>query len=120
MQLTVVFFEKANELIVFQETRDLPPYYALELIYRKARMAHLQNKNNEAISLYEQVIQQSGTISETYYAPNSFLQIGYLYKENNRIEEAMDYFSRVLNFKNHPYKKSLDNKARLALASLEL
>lgn len=114
------FYEKANSLISYQETRELPPYYALELLYRKARMAHLQKESQLAISLYKKVIQQAGEILETYYAPNSFLQIGYLSQETGNLEDARMYFERVLKFKDHPYKKSLDNKAKLALAKLDL
>ena len=113
------FFNRANELIAYQETRDLEPYYRLELSYRKARLAHLQQKQEEAVRYYENVIDQASLISETYYAPNSFLQIGYLMRDEGNLADASMYFEKVLEFKNHPYKKSLDNKAKLALASLD-
>ena len=112
------FYQRAQELITIQETRNLPPYYQLELTYRKARLAHLLREHNIAMNLYRDVIQLAGKVTETYYAPNSFLQIGYLTRNVEDFESAKIYFERVLDFKNHPYKKSLDNKARLALASL--
>ena len=112
------FYDRAQILIASQEKRQLPPYHALELTYRKARLAHLTEEIESAISLYREVIQQAGKISETYYAPNSFLQMAYLMREQGRKEEARMYFENVLEFRNHPYKKSLDNKAKLGMASL--
>ncbi len=115
------YYAKADSLIKLLELKvDLSDYERLELIYRKARMNHLNGKTKEANNYYKQVIGNSELISETYYGPNSYLQLGYLMRKEGDSESARMYFNRVLTFKKHPYKNSLDSKAKIALKQLDL
>jgi len=54
-----------------------------------------------------------------YFAPNSALQLGYIFRDQADAIEARQYFEKALSYKKHVYKNSIDNKARSALASLE-
>ncbi len=113
------FYQKADSLItILDKKKDLSEYEKLELAYRKARLNHLQGKTQKAEVYYKQVIGSAELISETYYGPNSFLQLGYLMKDNGEIESAKMYFNEVLSFKKHPYKTSLDSKAKIALKQI--
>lgn len=115
------FYSEADSLIeVLDKKQDLSNYERLELVYRKARLNHLQNKTEEAQKHYHEVISNAELISETYYGPNSFLQMGLLMEAAGDIESAKMYFNQVLSFKKHPYKNSLDRKAKIALKQIDL
>lgn len=87
-----------------------------EYYYRKARLAHKQNKA-EAEELYLETIRMTGRES-WYFAPNACLQLGYIYQSQNKPKEAEEYFLRALSYRRHEYKNSIDSKARSALAQL--
>lgn len=114
------FYQQADTLITSLENNDISAYENLELTYRKARMNHLKGDSTLALKFYRIVIDKAEAISETYYAPNSFLQIGYLMRQQGQYNSARMYFERVLKFKKHPYKNSLDSKAKIALKSLSI
>lgn len=112
------FYDLANEMIITYEPQITSNYERLELIYRKARIQHLKGDVNKALTYYRQVIDNADLIAETYYGPNSFLQAGYLMRENGDRAGALMYFERVLKLKKHPYKASLDTKAKIAIKRL--
>jgi hypothetical protein len=66
---------------------------------------------------YRETIELSGQ-DNWYYAPNSWLQLGYIGVEE-KDPEAATYFSRALEYKKHEYKNSIDTKAKSALAQLK-
>ncbi len=113
------YFDRAQTLIGHLESSALSELEQVELTYRKARLNHVKGENSKAIDLYRQVTEQAETIEETYYAPNSFLQLGYLQRDAGDEEAASMYFERVLSFRKHPYKMSLDSKAKVALSLLD-
>lgn len=113
------FYGLANEMITAYEPRITSNYERLELIYRKARIKHLNGEPNSALTYYREVIESADLIAETYYGPNSFLQAGYLMREKGDKTSALMYFERVLKLKKHPYKTSLDSKARIAIKRLD-
>ncbi len=90
----------------------------LEYLYRSARLYHKAGQVNDAIDYYKKTIELSK--EETYYfAPNSALQLGYIYQSRNEKEEARKQFNLALSYKNYEYKNSIDNKAKAALNELE-
>lgn len=91
--------------------KDQTEYY-----YRKARLAHKQNQP-QAESFYLETIRMTGQ-ENWYFAPNACLQLGYIYQSQNKLREAAEYFQRALSYRRHPYKNSIDSKARSALAQL--
>ncbi|KOF03743.1 hypothetical protein OB69_05510 [Roseivirga seohaensis subsp. aquiponti] len=90
-----------------------------EITYRKARLAQLKSNYAEAMELYEEVTSNANILPESYFIPNSFLQMGYIKLEEKDNEQAKAYFNKVLEFKKHPYKNSLDSKAKIALATID-
>jgi hypothetical protein len=90
----------------------------LEYLYRSARLYHKAGQINDAIVYYTKTIDLSK--DETYYfAPNSALQLGYIYQSRNEKEEAKKQFTLALSYKNYEYKNSIDNKAKAALNELK-
>lgn len=114
------FFHLADELIQQLQSSQLNEIEKVELTYRQARMAHIYGDKEKAMALYTEVTTKEATIQETYYAPNSFLQMAYLYRDAGNKKAAQNYFEKVLSFKKHPYKSSLDSKAQVGLSLLSL
>lgn len=92
--------------------RDQVEYY-----YRKARLEHGTNHLDAAKIFYQQVIDMAGN-EPWYFAPNSCLQVGYLFLDEKNDTRAKEYFKKALAYKNHEYKNSIDSKAKTALNRL--
>jgi hypothetical protein len=89
----------------------------LEYLYRSARLYHKAGQVTDAVDYYNKTIELSKT--ETFYfAPNSALQLGYIYQGRDEKEEARKQFKLALSYKNYEYKNSIDNKAKAALNEL--
>lgn len=112
------FYQLADSLLSSVSINSFEPYQQFELIYRKARLNHLQGNYEQAIDYYRQVISKEENIPENYFVPNSFLQLGYLQQYLKNPDMARMYFEKVLTFRKHPYKNSLDSKAKIALKGL--
>lgn len=90
----------------------------IEYYYRKGRIYHLLNNYSQASLFYLKTIELSPK-SNLYFAPNSALQMGYIYKEQNNKELAKIYFQKALSYQNYEYKNSIDNKAKAALNEMK-
>jgi tetratricopeptide (TPR) repeat protein len=113
------FYEKAWQAVekVSEEQLDKPKD-KIELLYRKARILDKQGNYEDACHFYQKTIDISGNLPY-YFAPNSALQLGYLYRDvfkNKKL--AISYFKKVLTYPQHEYKNSLDYKAKTALKRL--
>ena len=95
----------------FSKTED-----QVEFIYRKARIFHFTNRPDEAIDAYRETISRQGNES-WYYAPNSCLQLGYLYLDKGESSLAQQYFRKTFNYRGYEYKKGIDRKAHSALVT---
>ncbi len=110
-------FQKADSIIKLVSTNQIKIKDHLEFTYRKARLQHKLDKYDMAISLYKNVI--SIQDNDAYFAPNSCLQLGYIYQEYKNQDQAKYFFEKVLTYKHHVYKNSLDNKAKTALKGIK-
>lgn len=112
------YYERAERLLSVLQGENLKDSEQVELLYRQARIAHLKGNSDLAIQYYERVIVQAEMVKGSYFAPNAFLQLGYLQESLGNMELARTYFEKVFTFKKHPYKSSLDGKAKVALSLL--
>lgn len=110
-------FQKADSIIKLVDDEQLKINDQLEFTYRKARLQHKLGEYPIAIGLYKNVI--SLQQNDAYFAPNSCLQLGYIYNAQGNEEQAKYFFEKVLSYKHHAYKNSLDNKAKTALKSIK-
>lgn len=111
------YYREADALLLAIEVSDFSHRKdEVEYSYRKARLAHKMNRP-EAIDFYLETVKMAGD-EDWYFAPNACLQLGYIYQSQDRIQEAVEYFKRALTYRRHPYKNSIDSKARSALAQL--
>jgi len=97
----------------FTEKKD-----KIEFYYRSARLYHKSDKLSNAIDYYKKVIALSHE-NNYYFAPNSALQLGYIYQQINNIPQAKYYFQLAISYKNHEYENSIEQKAKAALNHLK-
>ncbi len=112
------YYKLAEQTLDKLNDKDLPTRQEqVEYYYRKGRISHKSQRLNEAIIFYKQVIDQAGQ-EPWYFAPNSALNLGYIFEEKGDAESAIKYFKLSLSYKKHEYKSSIDSKARSGLAQL--
>lgn len=111
-------FKKAKSLVNSSSSADFKRSEdILEFTYRKARLYHKTHEIQIAENLYKQVIEQQA--GNQYFAPNSCLQLGYIYAKKGQDTLAREYFEKALAYRNHEYKNSIDNKGKAALKLLD-
>ncbi|WP_448518977.1 tetratricopeptide repeat protein [Rhodoflexus sp.] len=107
--------EKVLQNIDFQilDSNDRSEFY-----YRKARNAQQLGQYRQALVYYEACMQLAGG-AVWYFLPKAALQAGLLcrdYTKDNK--KARYYLTRAIEYRQHPYKKSIDRKAKAALKML--
>jgi hypothetical protein len=101
---------KWNELV----GEDLCEYY-----YRSGRLMQNSGDLPEATIFYKKTIEYQGD-QIWYYAPNACLQLGLMSISENKLPEAKVHLQAVLSYKkSYPYQKSIRQKAKAALKSLD-
>lgn len=90
---------------------------SVEFIYRTARLFHQLNQPDTCLYLYQKTIERAG-YEPWYFAPNACLQAGYILQQRGQLREAEMYFRKALSYPRHPYKNSIDSKAKSALTRL--
>jgi hypothetical protein len=112
------YLDALRTLDSFQVLRTTPLRDRLEEPYRRARAYHLLGHPDSARLLYARTIALAGN-APYYFAPQSALQLGYLYQLEGQKNTARVYFKKALSYPKHEYKNSTDTKAKLALKELE-
>jgi len=93
--------------------KDLCEYY-----YRTARLMQKTDQPTLAIDYYLKTMEAQKEKS-WYFAPNAALQLGLIYEDQNNYEKAQEYLQLVFRYKNHPYQKSIRQKAKTILNDLD-
>ncbi len=88
-----------------------------ERAYRLGRSYQMLNKNEEAISWFNIAISSGANLPE-YFAASAAYNAGKIFLAQGKLQDAKMMFVRVSKFPNHPYKNSLDAKAKTALKKL--
>ena len=113
------YYEDATKLINSVTEKDFTNSKdKIELAYRQARLYHKKGLLKEAKKSYLETITKQGD-APWYFAPNSCLQLGYLFLEEQNTADAKKYFEKALTYKKHEYKNSIDSKAKSALAQMK-
>ena len=84
-----------------------------EYFYRLARCLDAQKNDSLAILNYNVAIEIGKDIHD-YYAASSCFYSGLIEEHRGNSKKAIGYFKRVSTFPVHPYKTSLDAKAKAA------
>jgi tetratricopeptide (TPR) repeat protein len=115
------YYKEALDLLKeFHADKNPRPGDLIEFNYRQARIFHNMKVTEKAVPLYLRTIKLSNEYKDEkfYFAPNSALNLGYIYRNSNNDEMARKYFVMALSYKNYEYKNSIDNKAKAALENL--
>ncbi|MDO6391327.1 DUF3808 domain-containing protein [Pontibacter sp. BT731] len=113
------YYEEALQVMSqISLTPETSPAERAEYYYRKARINHGMHNLPQAKRNYEQAIAASQHTS-LYFAPYAALQLGYLYQDEQKPQLARQWYTKALAYKGHPYKNSIDGKAKLALQTLK-
>ena len=91
--------------------------FTSERAYRLGRSYQMLNKNDEAISWFNIAISSGANLPE-YFAASAAYNSGKIFLAQGNLPAAKSMFLRVSKFPNHPYKNSLDAKAKTALKKL--
>lgn len=88
----------------------------IEYLYRKGRVLQMLKMEKNAAEYYlKVVVSQKG--ENYYFAPNSCLQLGYMYAESQPAKARM-YFKKVLDYADYEYENGIKEKAKIALKKL--
>lgn len=109
------YFTSALQKLKQLDINNLSDKDQVEYWYRLGRLHQATEKYEQAVGAFRKCIDLQGDTQGLYFAPNSWLQMGYIYRENNEEEKAIECFEQVLTYKDHPYAYSLQRKANIAL-----
>jgi len=113
------YYDEARDVISKSDQNNFNQLMdKVEFTYRIARLAHKTLELETAIKEYLKTVDKANN-NQWYFAPNSCLQLGYIYLKLNKPEKAKFFFKKATEYKKHEYKSSIDNKAKIALRSLE-
>ena len=88
-----------------------------EFYYRLGRNFQCTGDEESALENYNKAIKTGRQLND-YFAASAAFYSGDIYQRQNRKDKAVEYYKMVYGFKMHPYKNSLDAKARAALKNL--
>ncbi len=113
------YYTQAEEILKKQLLNSLKtPNEKAEYCYLFARVYHENNQILKAIDFYNKAIIESKPIN-SYYAPISCLQLGYIYEKLNYTQLARSYYKKVLDYGNYLNKNTIQQRARAALSKME-
>jgi tetratricopeptide (TPR) repeat protein len=115
------YYTKAFEIYNTTNLSDLTTKKdKIEYYYRAARLYQKSGRQKECIQYYVKVIALSSENKNNYYfAPNSALQLGYIYTQLKNYTQARSYFHQAIAYKNHEYENSIEQKAKIALNEIK-
>lgn len=87
------------------------PAHKAEFAYRIGRNLDLMGDRDLAIRHYDSAI-GTGRDVRDYFAARSALQAALIFEEKRDYTKANAYFKTALSMKDHPYKNSIDQKAK--------
>jgi Tfp pilus assembly protein PilF len=111
------FYDEAKRIQSGIDVGQLTGQDLCEYYYRTGRLMQKIDDSSVAMVNYEKTIEIQGE-NYWYYAPNAALQLGYIHLQQNDPAKAKYYLELVFEYHNHPYEKSIRQKAKTALKSI--
>ncbi|MFI5221192.1 MAG: tol-pal system YbgF family protein [Bacteroidia bacterium] len=112
------YFSKAEDMIKTHPGKFKTHYQEIEYHYRYGRIMQESAKTGKAIESYNRVLALSEN-DHYYFAPNSCLQLGFIYLKLGYREMARTYFEKTLTYKNYEYHSGISQQAKEALNELD-
>jgi hypothetical protein len=111
------FRESVLLLLKLNQVKSLLPDDKAELHYRLGRAYEKLNEEALAMIFYKAAMLESAHLPDYIYAASAF-NLAQINESSGKASQAIRLYSLVISSKDHPYKKSLDAKARVALNRL--
>lgn len=112
-------YKAAYEILDDLKTEDFISYCDVyEYNYRKGRLLHMMDSLDQALIYYENTFKQSNVCLE-YYGASAAYQTGIIFLHQKNYKNAHFWFNQCIAQKNHPFKNSLDAKAKVALEKIK-
>jgi len=113
------YYRKALEHMVrFSADNFTQKKHQLEYNYRLGRILHKMKNYPDAIAAYQNTIVK-GEDEPYYYACNAALQLGLIYENQSKKEQAHYYYKRCLRMKPDQYRNGLHVRAKAGLNRLK-
>lgn len=113
------YYEEARlELKNFADQQQTTRQLATEFYYRKGRVEHAQGNLDLALANYKLCIENQAE-DQWYFAPNAWLQSGYIYTKKAERELATKAFEMATEYPKNPYQESIDSQAKVGTLLLE-
>lgn len=110
------YFRQALALLHGKTVLDFSlPEEKLEFAYRAGRLYDDAGVDSQAIVFYKQAI-ELGEQRREHYAARAALQIGFIYEQKGDKANAIQWFQRCMDMKDHDFKNSLDQRAKAGIA----
>jgi len=110
--------ESVSALLQISERKNLNHEQRAELHYRLARAYDKLEKLDLAIIFYRATLAESAKMPDYFYASSAY-HLALVYNKEGNPEKAKECFKLALKSPSHPYKKSLDAKAKAGLALID-
>lgn len=108
----------ATKLLAQYDAKDFAtPAHVTEYYYRKARLLHEADKHKEAVYYYNEAIKAGRELPEQY-AARAALQMGLLYEDQRKPNEAIYWFKESMKMENEEFKNSIDQQAKSGINRL--
>jgi tetratricopeptide (TPR) repeat protein len=109
------YYEQSLTKLKQIEFNNLPSaYQKTEYYYRFARVYHDLGDFSHAIKMYQECL-TLGSNMNTYFTPNTCLQLGLIYSKLGYPDLAKKYFIQVSNYSGYDYEDSIKQKAKAGL-----
>ncbi len=92
----------------------------IEMAYRYGRVYHEMKHYSKAIEYYESCVQLGGSSAHLYFVPVSCNQLGAICERLGNKTQAIYWYEKTLTYKGYDYKGSTTQKAKTALARLQV
>ncbi len=112
------YFLKSELLLSTISSAKFSKENLIEYNYRFGRIYQAEEKYVKAIDYYNKTI-NSALNQKNYFASNSALQLGLIYEKLKKTKEALYYYELCLAMKDHEYKNSIDNQAKIGVKRLK-
>lgn len=86
----------------------------VEFSYRAGRLYDESGNDEEALRFYAEAI-RLGEGRKEYYAARAALQSGMIFELQGKFTEAVKWYQRCLDMKDHDFKNSLDQRAKAGI-----
>ncbi|ANI87955.1 hypothetical protein A9P82_00650 [Arachidicoccus ginsenosidimutans] len=112
------YYNRALEVLNGYNPKTLPTVTdQLEYYFQTARAYDELGMNDKAIYYYQTTINM-GKNRKEHYAARSALQLGFMYEQAGKKEEAIKMYNQCLSMKGHDFQNNIDQQAKAGISRL--